>query len=180
MSPIYFWIFVGVSFFVILSAIFVITCKRPLSSAICLVLQLMGSGVLYLMMDGPLIAVMQWLVYAGAIMVLFVFVILLFQLRDTREEWIQSFDFRITGRNLFRIALAGVVLGFLFKFMVLDKHVFQSTRLVDIQPLVGGVQGVSTLIFTKYMVVFEVLSLVLLVALLGAILLARRGKQHGS
>lgn len=178
MSSLYFWIFIGTSFFVILSALFVITCKRPLSSAIFLVLQLIASGVMYLMMDGPLIAVMQWLVYAGAIMVLFVFVVLLFQLRDTREQWIQSFDFRVTGRNLFRITLVGVVLGFLFKFMVLDKHLFQTTRLVDVQPLSGGVKDVSILIFTKYGVVFEVLSLVLLAALLGTILLARRVKHE--
>jgi len=140
-------------------------------------MQMIGMGIMYLMLDGPLIAVMQWLVYAGAIMVLFVFVILLFQLRDAREEWIQSFDFRITGRNLFRIVMTGVVLGFLFKFMVLDKNVFQSSHLIKILPLQGSIRGVSTLIFTKYLVVFEVLSLVLLVALIGAILLARRIKK---
>jgi NADH-quinone oxidoreductase subunit J len=177
MNPVYYWMFLGVSFFIILTAIFVISCKRPLSSAIFLVLQLVSVGVLYIMLDAPLIAALQWLVYAGAIMVLFVFVILLFQLRDTREEWIQSFDFRITGRNLFRIALSGVILGFLFKFMVVDKQLFQATQLMTLEPLTGGIRAVATLVFTKYLVVFEILSFVLLAALLGAILLARRSKQ---
>lgn len=180
MNPVFFWLFIGLSFCVILSAIFVISCKRPLSSAIFLILHLVGIGIMYLMLDATLIAIMQWLVYAGAIMVLFVFVIMLFQLRDTREEWIHSFDFRITGRNLFRIALTGVILGFLFKFMVIDQRLFYSTGFIDIPALEGGLRTVSSLVFSKYLFVFEVLSIVLLVALMGAILLARRVKKDAS
>lgn len=164
----------------IFTAVLVITAKRPLMSALFLIIELVGLGVLYLMLDAPLVAAMQWLVYAGAIMVLFIFVIMLFKFHEVSPT-APSSSTLLSTRGIIVVLVGGLFLGILFKVLVMDFKVFQASGLayppVD-QSSASTLQSVAMLLFSKHVFVFEILSVVLLAALVGAILLARRSRSR--
>lgn len=151
------------------SAIMLILQKNPVYSALLLILHFLALAGLYLLLNAQFIAVLQILVYAGAIMVLFVFVIMLLNLQN--EEALKD------PFNLKRIiaTILGVILLLQFGVFFFIKAKYD----LDIQPSpdsieAGSVKKIGELLFTTYLIPFEVTSFVLLVGIIAAIVLAKR------
>jgi NADH-quinone oxidoreductase subunit J len=168
-------IFWALCLLLLIGSVLTVLVRRPINSAICLVITMIGVGILFLIMDSPFVAAMQWLVYAGAVMVLFVFIVMLFQLQEVPDEHHEIIKFPGARYGLV-LLMAGTLLGFLLKFLTLDYGYF--VRNMGFTPMVAlpsaDLKGISMMIFSKYVVTFEILSVVLLAALVGVIMLARR------
>ncbi len=150
----------------VVCAINVVVQTHPISSAISLV-GVMGSlAVLYLLLGAEFIAAAQVIVYAGAIMVLFVFVIMLLNAgAETRKG--RSFMVQLLG-----VPLLIVLLGLLTWFV---ERLYPAGTMVHFGGFTGGsARDVGMALFTKYLLPFEVTSILILIAILGAIVLARK------
>ena len=153
-------------------AVGMIAGRSPVASLLSLVLTLFSLGVLYILMEAHFIGVIQVLVYAGAIMVLFLFVIMLLNL---------GHDYRSDLRSVFWIAVGSIAAG-LIGFVVAravtrpDAPVRRGAGLLPEAALEqhGAVGAVAMPLFQDYVVAFELTSLLLLAAIIGAILLAKR------
>lgn len=151
----------------IASAINMVMQSHPISSALSLV-GVMGSlAVLYLLLGGDFIAMVQLIVYAGAVMVLFIFVIML--LNAGAEE-------RLKGRS-FMAQLIGVpallvLAGIMIFFVQRGFPGMGNIKFGDFQG--GSARAVGMSLFTDYLLPFEVTSVLILIAILGAVVLARK------
>ncbi|HSA60125.1 MAG TPA: NADH-quinone oxidoreductase subunit J [bacterium] len=161
MSLVFFYVF---AILTVLSAIAVIAFRNTLSSAFALVLTLFGVACLYALLEAHFLAAMQVLVYAGAVMVLFLFVIMLMNLG--REEILKI-----------KMSFAGVV-GILIGGYLATILVLRLGTLSD--PFgpsgiaFGTIKDVGRLMFSEYLVPFELASFLLLIAIVGVVVLARR------
>jgi NADH-quinone oxidoreductase subunit J len=150
----------------VVCAINVVVQTHPISSALSLV-GVMGSlAVLYLLLGAEFIAAAQVIVYAGAIMVLFVFVIMLLNAGAETKQ----------GRS-YMVQLLGVPL--LIAFLGLTAYFVQRIYPASDGVRFGGFQGggpaeIGRALFTTYLLPFEVTSLLILIAIVGAIVLARK------
>ena len=158
-----FYIFAAIS---AVGAVLTVTRKNPLASALSLAVTMVGLAGLFLLLSGFLVFVLQILVYAGAVVVLIVFVIMLLNLRDDAVR---------SSSLSWRRAVPGAVLasGLLAVFWKVSEGLPRVSS--SVPDRFGTVEGVGTLLFTKFAFPFEVLSLVLLVALIGAVVLAKKG-----
>lgn len=149
------------------SAVGVIATRNPIAAAMSLVVHFIAQAGLYLSLNAMFMAAIQVLVYAGAIMVLFVFVIMLLNLGH--EEKLRE---RFTSRQGIGIVLS-LLLGAMLVF-VITRATFGSPP--DGSDLVanGSVQAIGTALFTTYVYPFEMVSLILLAAVVGAVVLAKR------
>ncbi len=139
---------------------------HPISSALSLI-GVMGSlAILYLMLGAEFIAMAQMIVYGGAVMVLFIFVIMLLN-AGTEKTSGKGWFAQIAGFPLLCALVA------LFVFLI--KVVLPPMGDVHFGDWVGGTaEAIGMLLFTKYLLPFEVISILILVAILGAVVLARK------
>lgn len=150
------------------SAILMVTQRNPIHSILFLVVNFFSLAVLYLTLQAQFIAVIQVLVYAGAIMVLFLFVIMLLNLavapkqRQKREltAWIA--------------VVLSLLLGFEIFYVVQLTGDDYSMSLSEQAGVIGTVEFMGKELFTKYLFPFEVTSILLLAAIVAAIVLAKR------
>lgn len=154
-------------------ALAVVIQRNPLYSAIALVGVFLSLACLYVTLAAPFIAAVQVIVYAGAIMVLVIFVIMLLNVDDS-EHRISRPKFMVPATIVFSLVLLGLTL---FMVNATRKSVYQ-----PVGPTVaasGEIPGLTANIgeglFTKYLLPFEITSLLLLMAMVGAMSLARRG-----
>ena len=151
------------------SALMVVLSKHPVRSVIYLVVTFFFITSMYIMMNAQFLAIVNMIVYAGAIMVLFLFVLMLLNLNKevepmtTRGAQLAAF---IAGGSLFLVLITALkdtlILG-------------QSYRDNDSQ--IGLVKELGNLLFSKYIVAFELTSILFIAAMVGAILLAKRENQ---
>ena len=168
-SPVFFYGFAGIA---IASSLFVILKKNPVASAFSLVMVFFSFAGIYALLDAHLIAALQIFVYAGAIMVLFVFVIMLL------NADVPSFDL---GRSHLALRIATSILTVLllalfvwaFKTSVATPFVGDFTP-ERIESAGGNTQVLSELMFSEYILPFELTSVLLLAAIVGAIALSKR------
>ncbi|HEX7360044.1 MAG TPA: NADH-quinone oxidoreductase subunit J [Bryobacteraceae bacterium] len=150
----------------ILSGLNMILQKHPISSALSLVGVMGALAVLYLLLGAEFLAMAQMFVYAGAVMVLFIFVIMLLNMgreRASRKSWFAQ----IVGLPL--------VLAFLGILLFITKAALPPFRAVQFGTWVGGgAYNIGRLLFTTYLLPFEVISVVVLIAIVGAVILARK------
>jgi NADH-quinone oxidoreductase subunit J len=146
--------------------------RHPINSALSLVVVMLSLAVLYWSLGAEFLAAAQVIVYSGAVMVLFVFVIML--LNAGEEE-------RTTGS---KAAYFAGIPGALAVFCLLSYVFLRESRVIGGVHLssagagaVSNIQQVSTLLFTKLLLPFEVTSVLILVAILGAVVLARKAGQ---
>ena len=161
-----FWVLAVV---VVGGAIVTIIQKNTITAVMSLVATFFGLAGLYLMLSAQFLAALQVLVYAGAIMTLFVFVVMVLN----REE-AEPFVWRgwIT-KSVGVIAVAYTIVK-ASTFLFVDRP----TRTMLPPPEFGGVADVGWTLFTRYLFPFEALSLMLLVAVIGAVVVARTPKHH--
>jgi NADH-quinone oxidoreductase subunit J len=137
--------------------------RNPVTSAMFLVLTIVSLAGLFVLLHAFFLAAVQILVYAGAVMVLFLFVIMLL---DLRAEERRSFK---------KLALTGGGLAVVAIVLMARAAVNRSPLGAAAPPTVEGApRPLGTLLFTQYLLPFEVLSVLLLVAMVGVILLSRR------
>jgi len=148
-------------------AISIVAQRNPLYSAISLIGVFISLACLYVTLAAPFIAAVQVIVYAGAIMVLVVFVIMLLNVEDEERP--------MRLRSLVPIAVALAAVFFAeTAFIIFFVHKSPATPLGNISD-VGQTASIGTGLFTSYLLPFEVTSILLLMAVVGAITLARRG-----
>jgi len=164
-----FYLFGGIAF---LAAISVVAQKKVFYSALSLIICLCSVAVLYLMLEAPFIAAVQIIVYAGAIMVLFLFVIMLL---DPFSAGI------LKDKKKFLVYLA-VLLGVIFVgllFPLLRSYeAARAPRDVGFSADgVGSVEHLGKVLFKDYLLPFEVTSVLILVAIIGVVVLAKKQRQ---
>jgi len=149
-----------------MGGLLVITRRNPVHCALALIVTLLALAGLYLMLYAPFVAGVQIILYAGGIMVLFLFVIMLVNVsRSMKEEqfnkqWIAGF-------------LAALALGGLFVFVFVQGRALFPDRVMQI-PEETNTQQIANLLYGQYMFAFEIASLLLLVAIIGAVVMAKR------
>jgi len=158
-------------------ALGVVLARNPVHSALFLVMTLISVAVLFLIQDAELVAAVQVIVYASAIVVLFLFVIML--LGVDRDE---SMEDRIPYQRPAAIAL-GIVL--LAELVFLGGHEWATgQKTASGVPIEGGgfggnVERVARVLFTDFLWAFEITAALLVIAVVGAVVLARRSGQKG-
>ena len=162
-TTIFFILFAGLA---VGCAVSVLYQRNPLYSAISLIGVFISLACLYVTLAAPFIAAVQVIVYAGAIMVLVVFVIMLLNVEE-EEHRITKF------KHLLPIAIGlGVLLLAQIIFVITKVKTAAGVKLSESQ--VGLTESIGTGLFTKYLLPFEITSLLLLMAIVGAMSLARR------
>jgi NADH-quinone oxidoreductase subunit J len=164
-----FWIAAIVS---AVSALMVVTNPNPVRCALFLIVNFICLAVFYLMLQAEVLAALQVLVYAGAIMVLFLFVVMLLNLGGEQIQHDPLVGQRPLGA-VFGIALLGFLGNALWKGAGEATYAPPPTEALT-GPAADPVFQIGRLLFTKYVYPFEVTSLLLLVGIIGTILLAKR------
>jgi NADH-quinone oxidoreductase subunit J len=164
-----FIVFFACAFMAVLGAVLLLVSWEPIHSALALILVMMSLAVLYLLLGAEFIAAVQIIVYAGAIMVLFVFVIMLLNAgTEERTDWSKI------------AKVVGLPMGF-FLLLLTARSLSRSVIGATIANGVGArsnagvsTRELSTALFQQYLFPFEATSILILIALLGAWILARK------
>lgn len=163
-------VFYSLAAFILGFAVLVITARNTVHSVLFLVANFLCVAVLYVALGAEFLAVIQVLVYAGGIVVLYLFVVMLVSLRGLPEA-------RPDPRRRSRLgfALAAAVLAEISGILMYSAATPAAVPTAGAAlPAAGNTETVGWLLYTDYLVPFEVASLLLLAAMIGAILLARR------
>lgn len=157
-----------VSIVAIVSALLVITCKNPINSALALILTFFCLATFYAMLDAPFMAAVQIIVYAGAIMVLIVFTIMLLNIRTDANK-----------KSFHNIAL-GTVIG-IMTLLTAGTFLARGKAFDSVGPItpniihhVGHTELIGAIMFTEFLLPFEITAILLLAAIVGAIIIAKR------
>jgi NADH-quinone oxidoreductase subunit J len=161
-----FWLLAPV---MILGAVGMIVVRKPVHSAMCLAAVMISLAVQYAALQAPFLFTVQIIVYTGAILMLFLFVLMLVGV-DVRESLVETIK---AQRTL--AVLAGLGLGSLLVFAIGDAIVGPAVGLQDANAANGGnTQGIAALLFERYVFAFEATSALLITAAVGAMVLAHR------
>jgi NADH-quinone oxidoreductase subunit J len=163
--------FYTIAAFILGFAVLVVTTKDTVHSVLFLVLDFLFVAALYVLLDAQFLAVIQVLVYAGGIVVLYLFVVMLVNLKRPPEA--HEDPHRLSKLGL---GLAGAVLIELAAILVTGyaKAAPAVTVAAAPLPVSGNTEQVGWLLYTSYLIPFEIASMLLLVAMIGAIVLAKR------
>jgi len=146
------------------AAINVLAQKHVLYSALSLILMLTAVSVLFVLLRADFIAVIQVIVYAGAIMVLFTFVIMLLNLPADED-----------GADRLRwLKFIGIPLGLFFLLLVIATLWNIEPLRAAQAPIIGSPQAIGKTLFSDYLLPFEATSLLILIALVGAVVFAKK------
>lgn len=163
-SPVIFWLIAAV---IVASAIAVVTLKNIVHSALFLILTFVGTAAIYILLHADFLALVQVLVYAGAIAVLIVFAVMITMREDVRQS------------NLFnKYKWIGALLSFglfgLIGYLILASNF--PIRNVDTG---STIEGIAEIMLRHYVIPFEIAAILLLIAMVGAIILGKGVKGQG-
>src|SRR6267154_1133380 len=162
-TPFFFYLLGGL---MLIGGVLVITRKNPVHSALALILTLLAQASIYLMLYAPFVAGVQIILYAGGIMVLFLFVIMLVSIdRSIRER---QFNSQWVVGLIAATALGGLLIAVYTK----GTNIFPEHALSVVEN--DNTQQVATMLYGQYMFPFEIASLLLLVAIIGAVVMAKK------
>ncbi|QSR87750.1 NADH-quinone oxidoreductase subunit J [Candidatus Methylacidiphilum infernorum] len=147
------------------SAVGVIANKNPVASAMNLVLMIISIAGLFVLLGAYFLAAVQVLVYAGAVMVLFLFIIMLLDLKAEEQATMRPLG--ILGGFLL-VLLFGV--GFSLAVKAMDSALSKEQKALS----VGGIKALGELLFANYSLAFEVVGLLLLISMVGVIILSKK------
>jgi len=163
MSPILFWLF---SILMLGFGVLVVVHRNPVASALSLVVSFIGLAALFVSLNAYFIGIIQVLVYAGAVMVLFLFIIMLLDLKaEERRNWNAI---ATIGGCFVTLAFAGIVVKVIHRFPDGDQ---------PFQPLAANlddVRNVGMTLFTRFNLPFQVVGVLVLVATIGVIVLSKK------
>ena len=152
----------------VVSALFMITRRNPVASVLFLIVNFFCLAVLYLTLQAQFVAIIQILIYAGAIMVLFLFVIMLLNLGDEQH---------LVEKTTFKKYVATAAVGAMFVEVGIGLFLqfeTQPGKLAANAAEMGTVESVGKSLFTQYLFPFEITSVLLLAAMVGVIVLAKK------
>jgi NADH-quinone oxidoreductase subunit J len=160
-------VFLVLAAVVVAGAVSLILQRHPIHSALSLIVVMVALAGLYLLQGAEFVAAVQIIVYAGAIMVLFIFVIMLLNAGEEERS------------NVSRLArFVGVPLGIVFLVEVAYWIARVTAHLGAAPPEMVSTRDLSSLLFREYVFPFEMTSFLVLIALLGALVLARREESN--
>jgi NADH-quinone oxidoreductase subunit J len=161
------------------TSLFVVGQRNPVYSVLLLIASFGALAALYILLDAPFTAVTQIIVYAGAIMVLFLFVVMLLNVpREDAAEYDRSHPFNRPGERRFGAVLAvALVLELVWAVWHASARTGGALSNVPARS-VSSVREIGRVLFTTYAFPFEVTSILILVAMVGAIILARPQQQR--
>ena len=157
----------------IASSTAVVVSKNPIGSVLSLVLTLFTTSLLYITLSAHFIAIIQILVYAGAIMVLFMFTVMFLILR---EESL-NFDAQNVPLKAGIVLSIILIIGIFIQSIAIKSLPGASVSGISISESYGTVQSVGSSIFTDYILPFELTSVLILVAIIGVVVISKRRKQ---
>jgi NADH-quinone oxidoreductase subunit J len=151
------------------SSIFVVTRRNPVHSVVWMLILFVHIAGVYLFLNAEFLAAIQIIVYAGAILVLFLFVIMLLNLRpeEMGKQFLKQWPFGV---------IIGVVFIVFFTLILAEITVLPQLGKYSIERIqsVGTMMTIGTVLYTEYLFPFEIASLILLVAILGAVVLSKK------
>ena len=156
------------------SALVVVTHKSPIYSTLALVLTLFSVAVLFVLLGAPFVGVLQVLVYAGAIVVLFLFVIMLLNVQKEEASHVSLLSAQLWTAVIGAVVFAGMLVLALWRAGVL-----WAKGLPPLTPESVSLKGLATELFSTYLLPFEIVGLLLLVAVIGATVAARKPAELG-
>jgi NADH-quinone oxidoreductase subunit J len=162
-TPFFFYLFAVI---MLVGGILVITCKNAVHSALALIVALLAQASIYLMLYAPFVAGVQIILYAGGIMVLFLFVIMLVSIERSMKE--RQFNSQWVAGIIAATALGGLFIAVYMK----GTNIFPDHVLPVVEN--DNTQKVATMLYGQYMFAFEIASLLLLVAIIGAVVMAKK------
>lgn len=158
------YVFYFLSFLAILSALMVVFSKNPIHSVLYLVLTFFAIAGHYLLLNAQFLAIVHIVVYAGAIMVLFLYVLMLLNLNvdaePVKKNWVK-----------FAGVLSG---GLLMLTLVATFHKAEAMPLIQDNPEIGVTANLGKILFGEFALPFEISSVLLLSAMIGAIMLSKK------
>lgn len=165
-EPFIFWVCGGLA---VIGAIGMLISHKAVHSALWVALTMINLAVLYVVQSAPFLGVTQVVVYTGAVMMLFLFVLMIVGV-DASDSLVET----IKGQRRVAI-LAGVVLVIGLVLLLGNSFSIQATELANADSAYGGnVQGIAALLFGKYVLIFELTSALLITAAVGAMVLAHK------
>ena len=160
--------------FAIGGAVMMIWQRNPIASALFLILSLVSQAALFVQLDAVFVAALVIIIYAGAIIALFLFVIMLLNLRG------ESFGGRSEGPGRFVklgiASLVGAELVYIISMSIIPKLELGLQKAAPMN--FGDVKLVAGLLYSKYLYPFELTSILLLVAIVGAVVMAKRDENE--
>jgi NADH-quinone oxidoreductase subunit J len=170
-----FW---GLSGLAIVASALVIGQRNPMYSVLLLIASFGALAGLYIQLDAPFVAVAQIIIYAGAIMVLFLFVVMLLNApQEDAAEWDRTHPLRQPGITRFGAMLALLLVVQLAWALLQVSDVDVPVGAQGDSEAVASVRTLGRVLFTDYVFAFEATSILILVAMVGAVVLARREGQ---
>ncbi|NWF93630.1 MAG: NADH-quinone oxidoreductase subunit J [Syntrophaceae bacterium] len=162
-------IFLGVAFISILASLLLVTRKNPIHSALFLVLNFLCVAVLYILLYSQFIAIIQVVVYAGAIVMLIVFVIMLLDLEVELRSGLKFSYTKLIGGFLALFFFLGI-----FYAVVAKSPTGKIGSSYTSENITNNVKAVGEVLFTQYLFPFEIVSILLVVAMVGAVILSKK------
>jgi len=167
-------VFIVAALVAVAASVLMATRKNPIHCALWMILTFFAMAVIYLLLNAQFIAVAQVMVYAGAIMMLILFVIMMVQLDKPGENGTakarRSVKTKVIAALITVVLLGEILIGVLFYRMTGQRGDLPST-VVD---AVGNVKAVGYLLYGQYLFAFEIASILLLVGIVGAVVIAKR------
>jgi NADH-quinone oxidoreductase subunit J len=164
-----FILFLIIGALTIASALMVVLSRHPVKSVLYLVVTFFLISANYVLLNAQFIAIVNIIVYAGAIMVLFLFVLMLLNLNKESEPRNSKF-------MMLAATVAGLMLGFVLLVGIYEAVLVVPETVPNAESM-GLVKNLGNLLFTKYVLPFEISSILFIAAMVGAVLLAKRDKQ---
>lgn len=152
----------------IVAAFFVTKCRNPVNSALCLVTNFLCLAVLYVMLEAPFMAAIQIMVYAGAIMVLIIFVIMLLNLGTAVKS---RYTHGLAGGSILALLMLALTRYFISRGDATGTGGDITSGVIQTY---GHTELIGKAMFTDFLLPFEIASILLLVAIIGAVVLSKR------
>ncbi len=152
----------------VLSAFYVTKCRNPINSALCLVTNFICLAVFYVMLEAPFMAAIQIMVYAGAIMVLIIFVIMLLNLGSATKS---AYTHGRAAGGVLAVLMLFLTNAFIRKGEVAGTSGDVTSELIKNY---GHTELIGKAMFTDFLLPFEIASILLLVAIVGAVVISKR------
>ncbi|MBI5643393.1 MAG: NADH-quinone oxidoreductase subunit J [Deltaproteobacteria bacterium] len=168
MEQLFFYIF---AFLAVLSAVLVISVRNPVHSALYLIVCFLQVAAIFILLRSPFLAAVQVFIYVGAVMVLFLFAVMVLDLG--REKFKEHMHSQTVPAIAVLIALF-IVMGML----MISGRITAPLGPFNEPALVKNTEVIGRSLYTTYIFPFEVVSILLLIALIGAIVLVMRGKGN--
>jgi len=166
-------LFFGFASVSVLGSLLVIGQRNPIYSVLALIMSFFGLSGLYVLLEAPFVAVVQIIIYAGAIMVLFLFVVMLLNVpREGESEWDKAHAYFRPWP--LRIGAVLSVLMVVELVWALSRTSGLNVGVAEQRPGVSSVAELGRVLFTDYMFAFEVTSILILIAMVGAVSLAKK------